>query len=82
MNKFKAQYNEIKLATIGMSMDDIRKNYSKDITNDVEEYIDMNYKNILVTFQDINGKAELTDCFEYYNDNGIFLGTNKKEELI
>ena len=76
----------------GADMDNVREffKYLKnelnerncDITNDTKEYIDANYKHILVTFNAIpnsgyekyGGKAQLSNVFEIYSEDGIFLG--------
>ena len=48
---------------------------SNDITNKTDEYIDVNYKDILVTFNvGTMGNAVLSKSFEIYNENGVFIG--------
>lgn len=85
MNKkdFIAQWKEVKEMTEGKTMDEIREMFGKDITNDLRvgveagidhDIIDTNYKDILVTFIEEDGKAHLNDWIETYNENGVFLG--------
>ena len=78
-----AQWEEVKEMTEGKTMDDIRTIFAKDITNDLRvgtepgidhDIIDANYKDILVTFVEKDGKARLHNWIEMYNDGGIFLG--------
>ena len=74
------QYYSIATIAMGCDMDNIREVFRDKITNDTGEYIDVNYKDILVTFkanycmyEEYGGKAELTGKFEYYED-GQFVG--------
>ena len=78
-----AQWKEVKEMTEGKTMDEIRNIFGKDITNDLRvgieagldhDIIDTNYKDILVTFVEKDGKAHLHNWIEMYNDGGIFLG--------
>ena len=78
-----AQWEEVKEMTEGKTMDDIRTIFANDITNDLRvgkepgidhDIIDTNYKDILVTFVEKDGKARLHNWIEMYNDGGIFLG--------
>ena len=78
-----AQWEEVKEMTDGKTMDDIRNIFANDITNDLRvgkepgidhDIIDTNYKDILVTFVEKDGKARLHNWIEMYNDGGIFLG--------
>lgn len=75
-----SQYYTIADITMGCDMDNIREIFKKDITNDTGDCIDVNFKDILVTFkanmcmyEKFGGKAELTGNFEYY-ENGQFVG--------
>lgn len=44
-------------------------------TNQTDNFIDINFKDILVTFnKGKNGEAVLSDGFEIYNERGIFVG--------
>ena len=78
-----AQWKEVKEMTDGKTMDEIRTIFAKDITNDLRvgfeagidhDIIDTNYKDILVTFVENDGKAKLHNWIETYSDTGIFLG--------
>ena len=77
-----AQWKEVKEMTEGKTMDEIRTIFANDITNDLRvgieagidhDIIDANYKDILVTFIEKNGKAHLHNWIETYNENGVFL---------
>ena len=77
------QWKEVKEMTKGMTMDDIRSTFAKDITNDLRaefeagldhDIIDVNVKDILVTFIEKRGKAKLHTWIEMYAKNGEFLG--------
>ena len=66
---------------LGCDMDNIREVFGNMITNDTGEFIDVNFKDILVTFkadmrmyQEYGGKAVLLPNFEYYDKNGQFVG--------
>lgn len=83
MKDYIAQWKEVKEMTEGKTMDEIREMFGKDITNDLRvgveagidhDIIDTNYKDILVTFFEEDGKAHLNDWIETYNENGVFLG--------
>ena len=78
-----AQWEEVREMTEGKTMDDIRNIFANDITNDLRvgieagldhDIIDANYKDILVTFMEKNGKARLHNWIEMYSKEGIFLG--------
>jgi hypothetical protein len=56
----------------GKSVEEIRSTFGKDITNDDGEHIDLNYKDILVTFNVSDGIVSLSDCIEVYNSEGVF----------
>lgn len=83
-NHYLSQYYSILDITINCDMDNIREIFGKDITNDTGDLIDVNYKDILVTFwafKGINkgydrygGKAVLADRFEVYDKEGNFVG--------
>ena len=100
-NKYLSQYYEIEHITSTSDMQNIRelvdiKFLNVSIANDTEEFIDINYKNILVTFKAVKGvsssydayggKAILTDTFEAYSDDGIPIGMfnidGKSEDII
>lgn len=68
------EYNEL-LCYNGKSADEIRKAFGENITNDDGEHIDSNYKDILVTFNITDGKAELSKSVEVYSEDGVFIGT-------
>ena len=72
-------------------MDDIRLMFQKNITNDLSEsdeeglrhdLIDINYKDILVTFIEKKDKAVLHDFIEMYNKEGIFIGAINVKDYI
>jgi hypothetical protein len=78
-----AQWEEVKEMTEGKTMDDIRNIFANNITNDLRvgieagidhDIIDTNYKDILVTFVEKDGKASLHNWIEMYDKEGIFLG--------
>ena len=76
-----SQWYEVKKITMGCDMDNIREVFGDRITNDTKECIDVNYKDILVTFsadmcdmQEYGGMARLSDRFEYYTKEGVFAG--------
>jgi len=71
---FIKQYNEVKEKYEGKSVEEIRDFFGHNITNDNGEYIDTNYKDILVTFSIKDGKGYLSNMVEKYNKEGIFLG--------
>ena len=75
------QWYEVKNITMGCDMDNIREVFGDRITNDTKECIDVNYKDILVTFsadmcdmQEYGGMARLSDRFEYYTKEDVFAG--------
>lgn len=84
--KFIQQWREVKAMTEGKTIDEIRQIFGKNITNDFMEMgfttIDTNYKDILVTFTEINGKVVLLNDVECYNEYGVFIDLIfvKKEE--
>lgn len=84
--KFIQQWREVKAMAEGKTIDEIRQIFGKNITNDFMEMgfttIDTNYKDILVTFTEINGKAVLLNDVECYNEYGVFIDLIyvKKEE--
>lgn len=72
-----SQWEEVKRMTDGKTMDEVRAIFGNDITNDLREsreFIDANYKDILVTIYEEDGKARLDTSVECYNKEGIFLG--------
>lgn len=82
------QWKELKEMTKGFSMDDIREKFDGDITNDLTEkdgmgkgmeMIDLNYKDILVTFF---GKevASIGEYIECYDENDNFIEVMKVED--
>lgn len=83
-NHYLSQFYEILDISSGCDMDNIRECFCTDITNDTKDFIDVNYKDILVTFEAIKGlgshydryggKARLTDKFEAYDEDGGFVG--------
>ena len=80
----------------GCDMENVREFFRNgewgDITNDTKDYIDVNYKHILVTFtpipnsgyEEYGGKARLEPNFKVYNENGVFCGVynNLGEEVL
>jgi len=66
------QYNEVAEIAKGMTMDQVRKHFGNAITNDLEEdgLIDVNYKDICVTFKEKKGRAELVDSIEIWSEDG------------
>ena len=83
MKDYIAQWEEVKEMTEGKTMDDIRNIFANDITNDLRvgieagidhDILDTNYKDILVTFVEKDGKAHLHNWIETYSDGGVFLG--------
>lgn len=82
MKDYIAQWKEVKEMTENKTMDDIRNIFANDITNDLRvgveagidhDIIDTNYKDILVTFIEKNGKAHLHNWIETYDEDGVFL---------
>ena len=73
--KYISQYNEIKEKYDGKSVEEIHSAFANDITNDDDEYIDTNYKDILVTFSIKDRKCYLTKMIECYDENDNFIGT-------
>ena len=82
MKDYIAQWEEVKEMTENKTMDDIRNIFANDITNDLRvgidagidhDIIDANYKDILVTFAEKDGKAHLHNWIETYDENGVFL---------
>lgn len=82
--KLTSQWYEVANIAMGCDMDNIREVFGDRITNDTGDCIDVNYKDILVTFtaqkgisrgyDTYGGKAFLNDKFEYYNKGGVFCG--------
>ena len=79
-----AQYKELADKYNGADVAVVLADFKDDITyhNEEEGYIDTNYKDILVTFKVTDGKVELTDMVELYDDDDNFAGTiwNVKEK--
>ena len=73
--KYLAEYNEVKEKYQGADVKTIRKDFAYDITHIDKEYIDTNYKDILVTFNIKYGVVYLSDLFELYDENDNFVGT-------
>ena len=76
-----SNWYELADITMGCDMDNIREVFKNRITNDCGDCIDMNYKNICVTFNadkrmyaEYGGKAILNTKFEYYNKDDVFCG--------
>lgn len=67
------QFLNISTVLHGTDADVIRNYYCKQITNDDGKFIDMNYCNILVSY-DVE-KKEVTNTFEIYTKDGNFAGT-------
>ena len=67
----RSEYRELRKYN-GCTADEIRSTFGKDITNDDGEHIDLNYKDILVTFNVSDGIVSLSDCIEVYNSEGVF----------
>ena len=55
----------------GMEGDAIRKGWKKGITNDTDYFIDINFEDILITY-DVE-KKKVCDNFEVYDREGIWL---------
>ena len=77
------EWYEVLNITACCDMDNIRELFSDGrISNDKRDYIDVNYKHILVTFaaifgvgyDEFGGKAKLNSTFEIYNEDDIFCG--------
>ena len=72
------QWREVKAMTDGKTMDEIRNIFGEGVTNDFVEdgvrIIDTNYKDILVTLSNEDGKVRLADSFECYDKDGVFIG--------
>lgn len=74
---YKKQYKEAQKAFSGKSIPEIKRIVESDANLSFgaynpynnDEYLDINYKNILVTIRD----GELLPNFECYNDNGVFI---------
>ena len=72
----------IRFGLIISTLDDneIRSIYKTDITNDTGDLIDINYENLLVTYN--VKEKKLTDTFEVYDENGNFIeNINVKDYL-
>ena len=79
-----SQWYEIKDITSPSDMENIREVFGDKITNDTKECIDVNYKDIRVTFTAVQGYgdsydayggyARLSDRFKYYTKEGVFAG--------
>lgn len=71
-----SQWNEVKKMTDYTTFNGVTNLFpSNDVTNKTEEFIDVNYKDILVTLtKGAMGNAVLSDSFEIYNENGVFVG--------
>jgi len=67
------QFLNISTVLHSTDADVIRNYYGKQITNDDGKFIDMNYCNILVSY-DVE-KKEVTNTFEIYTKDGNFAGT-------
>lgn len=90
-NRYLSQYYEVLNICSICDMDNIRElsedSINFNITNDTKEFIDVNYKDILVTFKSVmgcgssydkyGGRAILTDTFEVYDKNGNPMGLYK-----
>ena len=75
------QWNEVKTITSGMTADEIRTYFADNVIRELEEgvgldhnLIDINYKNILVTFIVKGNTAKLHDYVETYDNDGNFVG--------
>ena len=54
----------------------------KDVTNKSDSYVDVNYKDILVTFNvGKHGDAVLSKSFEIYNEYGVFIGVAEIDKV-
>ena len=88
-NKYLSQYYEVLDITSPSDMENIRELAKSspirfNITNDTGDFIDVNYRDILVTFKAVKGlgshydsfggKAVLTDRFEVYSEGGVPIG--------
>lgn len=82
---YQSQWYEVMNIIGCCDADNIREVFADRITNDDGEHIDVNYKGILVTFviekgvsdeyDRFGGRPHLSETFEVYNENGVFLGT-------
>ena len=78
MEKYLDQWFEIAKIGCGRKWEEVRERFAKDITNECDDYIDINYKDILVTFNKlVDGTAFISRYFEYYNKDGVFCGELK-----
>ena len=66
------QFLNISNVLHGTDANVIRRVYGKQITNEYGKFIDMNYRNILITY-DVE-KKEVTNTFEIYTKDGNFAG--------
>lgn len=66
------QYLRAHLLMDGVEGVVISKMFEKDITNVSDNYIDINFEDILITY-DVN-KKKVCDTFEIYNKDGNFMG--------
>ena len=70
-----AQWVEVKKMTIGKTMEEVHALFGNEVTNyRRDELLDANYKDILVSFGEKDGKANLHTTIEMYNENDIFIG--------
>ena len=74
MQKYIKQYEELSHLD-GRPVSEVVASLDEGITNLAEEYLDANYKDILVTFTIKDGVAHLSPTFELYSDEGVFMGT-------
>lgn len=78
MTKFRQQYDEVRNLYDGQPVDIIEESFGSNITNRDDDYIDANYRDILVTFNIRDGRAYLSDImFECYDEHGMFIGTER-----
>ena len=70
-----AQWVEVKKMTIGKTMEEVHDLFGNEVTNyRRDELLDANYKDILVSFGEKDGKANLHTTLEMYNENDMFIG--------
>lgn len=77
-DKLAEQWLEVAKIGCGKTMDELRTIFKDSITNDYDGFIDLNYKDLCVTFSTTeNGLAFIDPYFEWYNENGVFMSRVK-----
>lgn len=69
--QFIQEYLRACLYMNGLDSDVIRKSWERNITNDSDNYININFEDILITY-DVK-KKKVCDTIEVYNKEGIMI---------